>query len=97
VDHSVITLLTIKLLLNGCSSLKEKRSQLHPLMVRLRKQFNIAVAETGLQDYWQSALISCVLVSNDTQLNARASSEILDFISGHFPDLEIDEQHTENR
>jgi len=96
-DHAVITLLSIKLLLRGCSSLKDKRSQLQPLMVRLRKQFNIAVAETDLQDYWQSAIISCVLVSNDAQLNNHACSEIIEFITGHHPDLEIDEYQTEYR
>lgn len=96
-DSSVITLLTIKLLLHGCASLKEKRSQLRPLIARLRKEFNISVAETGLQDYWQSAWVSCVFVSNDAQLNARASNEVIEFIAYRYPNLEIDEQHIENR
>jgi len=96
-EHSVITLLTIKLLLPECASLKEKRSLLKPLIAQLRREFNISVAETGLQDYWQSAWISCVFVSNDGQLNTRVSAEILEYITSRFPDLEIDEHHIENR
>ena len=96
-QHTVVTLLSIKMLLRGCSSLKEKRGHLQPLMVRLRRQFNIAVAETGLQDYWQSAIISCAIVSNDVQLNTRACNEIIEFITMNYPDLEIEEHHTEHR
>lgn len=96
-DHPVITLVSIKLLLGGCSSLKEKRSQLQPLLSRLRKEFNIAVAETGLQDYWQSAWISCVIVSNDAQHNTRVTNEIVDFIASRYSEIEIDEHHSENR
>ena len=95
-DHSVVTLLTIKLLLPGCASLKEKRSLLKPLIAHLRREFNISVAETGLQDYWQSSWISCVFVSNDGQLNSRMTNEIIEYIRSRFPNLEIDEQHIEN-
>jgi uncharacterized protein len=61
----MIGLLTIHLQLPGCSSLKEKRGRLKPLLARLHRQFNISVAEMGFQDKWGEALISCGMVGND--------------------------------
>lgn len=93
----MITLLSIKLVFSECTSLKEKRHQLQPLITRLRKEFNLAVAETGLQDYWQSAWISCVLVSTEGDHNSRVSNEIIEFINKLYPNIEIEEHHTEYR
>jgi uncharacterized protein len=61
----MIGLLTFHLHLPGCASLKEKRGRLKPLQARLHRQFNISVAEMGLQDRWQEAVITCGMVSND--------------------------------
>jgi hypothetical protein len=54
----------VKLHLPGCASLKEKRGRLKPLLARLPKEFNVAVAEVGLNDVWQSAEIALVTVAN---------------------------------
>ena len=45
----MVAILTIHLHLPGCASLKEKRELIKPLMVRLRREFNISVAEMDLQ------------------------------------------------
>lgn len=87
----------IKMIFPGCSSLKEKRSRLQPILNRLRKEFNAGFAETGLQDVWQSAWISCVYVSNSGQLNIKVASDILEFVAKHFPDEIIEEHHLEQR
>lgn len=96
-DHPVITLLSIKLGLPECSSLKEKRSQLVPLIKHIRIEYNVSVAETGLQDIWHSAWISCVIVSNDVQHNSRVANEIIKFIENRYPGIIIEEQHITNR
>ncbi len=46
-----IATLTIHLHLPICSSLKEKRGRIKPLIARLHREFNISVAEMDLQDH----------------------------------------------
>ena len=50
--------------LEGCLSLKDKRSVLRPLVSALRRT-NISVAETGHQDLWQRAELACAAVGSD--------------------------------
>jgi uncharacterized protein YlxP (DUF503 family) len=50
--------------LEGCLSLKEKRSRIKPLVSALRR-VNISVAETGHQDLWQRAELACAAVGSD--------------------------------
>ena len=57
--------LTIHLHLPGCASLKEKRGRIKPLMSRLRREFNVSVAEMDLQDKWDEAVISCAMINSD--------------------------------
>ena len=91
-NHAIVSLLTIKMVFPGCSTLKEKRGRLHPILARLRKEFNAGFAETGLQDVWQAAWISCALVSNSNQLNNQTAGEILKYIEIRYPD-EVIESH----
>jgi uncharacterized protein YlxP (DUF503 family) len=42
-----------------------KRQIIKSLVVRLRREFNVSVAEVGAQDVWQSAIIGVVCVSSD--------------------------------
>lgn len=95
-NHAVNSLLTIKMNFPGCSSLKEKRGRLLPILSRLRKEFNAGFAETGLQDVWQSAWISCALVSNSIQLNTQSAGEILKFLEIHYPDENVETQQLEH-
>lgn len=56
---------TITLQLYGIQSLKGKRRILKSILVRLPKQFNVAVAEIDYNDTWQTAAIALVTVGND--------------------------------
>jgi uncharacterized protein YlxP (DUF503 family) len=60
----VIGACTIELHLPGNGSLKGKRSVLKSMISRLRREFNVSVAEVDLHDVWQSAVIGVVCVSN---------------------------------
>lgn len=60
-----LALTTWDLHLEGCHSLKEKRSVLRPLLSALRKTHNLSVAEVGQQDLWQRAEIACAAVGSD--------------------------------
>lgn len=61
----VIAVCTLKLYLAGNGSLKEKRSRLKPLLVRLRREYNISAAEIDDHDHWQSATIALAAVGID--------------------------------
>ncbi len=96
-DQAAISLLSIKLHFPGCASLKEKRSRLLPIITRLRKEFNAGFSETGLQDVWQSAWISCAIVTNSGQLNSTVAGEIVKFIEIRFPGEMLEEHRLEQR
>jgi uncharacterized protein YlxP (DUF503 family) len=61
----VIGACTLELHIPGNGSLKGKRRVIKSLIARLRKEFNVSVAEVGAQDMWQSAFIGIVCVSSD--------------------------------
>lgn len=83
----VIGLLHVKLHLQGCKSLKEKRSIIKSVLARLHKEFNLSVSETGLQDHWQSAEISCAMVGSDKNSIYSSLQTIAKFITITWPDL----------
>lgn len=92
-----MTLLTIKLYLAGCSSLKEKRSRLQPILTRVRKEFNVSISEIGLQDVWQSAWIGIACISNDNIHNEQVLNNVIKFLEDNYPDEQILESHMEGR
>jgi hypothetical protein len=92
-----VMLLEFKLGLPACTSLKEKRGQIKPLLARVHNEFNVGAAETGLLDLWQSAWITCAIVSNDARHNMQVANEILRMIKTRFPDMVIDEYHIDYR
>jgi uncharacterized protein YlxP (DUF503 family) len=49
----------------GSSSLKDKRRVIQSLKDRLKRNFNLALAEVGAMNEWQRAEIAIVTVSND--------------------------------
>ena len=76
-----------------CASLKEKRSRLKPLLARLRREFNISVAEVDRQDTWDQAVICCALVSNAQGQTQRALQAVIDWVEKNWPDASlIDDQ-----
>ena len=82
-------ILTVHLFLPGCSSLKEKRSRLKPLLTRLHKEFNVSVAEVDHQDIWQNAVIACALVSSDNGHTQRTLRGVLEWIDLRWPDVQL--------
>ena len=60
---TTIGLLTLELRLPANGSLKGKRSLLQPLIARIRRQFNVSVAEVEAQDIWQRAVLGVACIS----------------------------------
>lgn len=84
-----IGLLTIHLSLPECTSLKEKRRQVKPILARLHREFNVSSAELDLQDRWQECVIGCTTISNDAAQNQRLLQQVLEFTARNWPDLPI--------
>jgi uncharacterized protein YlxP (DUF503 family) len=61
----ILGLITWELHLEGCHSLKDKRSVIRPLTSALRRTLNVTVAETGHQDLWQRAELACAALGSD--------------------------------
>lgn len=87
--------LTIHLHLPACSSLKEKRGRIKPLMARLHKEFNVSVAEMELQDVWQEAVIVCAMVGNGHGHLESALQTVSKWVEGHWTDGDVIEQRIE--
>jgi uncharacterized protein YlxP (DUF503 family) len=90
-----IGILTLKLELPGCKSLKEKRSRLKPLLARLHREFNLSVAELERQDVWDQAAIGCVMISNAHQFSQSSLQNIIHWVNKNWPDVTIIDDHIE--
>jgi uncharacterized protein YlxP (DUF503 family) len=76
----IVGICQIRLRLPGVRSLKEKRSVLKPLVLRLRQRYNVSVAEVGEQDKWQVAKLAVACVSTDGNCAHRLLEQVLEFI-----------------
>jgi len=91
----MLAILTIHLHLPGCASLKEKRGRIQPLMARLRREFNLSVAEMGLQDQWQQTVIGCVMIGNQQAYLDSASQTVLRWVEANWTDGDVIEQRVD--
>lgn len=89
--------LTLKLQLPGCTSLKEKRSRLKPLLARLHHEFDISAAEIDTLDSWQFAGLACALISNDPDHTRRALQQIARWVDENWPDVTLLDENIEFR
>jgi uncharacterized protein YlxP (DUF503 family) len=84
-----VAVVTIELYLPGCNSLKEKRSKLKPLLMRLQREFNISTAELEHNDLHRSAGIACAVVGNNDRHLQRTLETIPRWIEQNRPDLQV--------
>ena len=76
----VVGTLQVQLHIPESHSLKEKRMVVRSLSDRLRRTFNVAVAEVGDQDVWQVATLGVACVSSDTRHADEMAQKVLRFI-----------------
>ncbi len=91
----MIGLITLHIGLPGCTSLKQKRSRLKPLQARLRKEFNISVAEMDLQDTWNQSVLACAMVGNKRLHLEQSLQTVARWVEQHWPDVELFEEQLE--
>ena len=87
--------LTIHLHLPGCASLKEKRGRLKPLFARLHKEFNVSVAEMGLQDKWTEAVIACAVINADLVTAQQSLQSVAKWVEANWTDGDVIDQKIE--
>jgi uncharacterized protein YlxP (DUF503 family) len=73
-----VGLLTLELHIPDAHSLKDKRQVLRSLKDKLRKDFNVAVAELEHHDVWQRSVIGVVTISNEEKHLKEVLAKVLD-------------------
>lgn len=85
----MIGTLIIHLRIHGCTSLKEKRGYIKPLISRLHREFNVSVAEMDLQDKWDEAVIGCAMIGNDRAFLQSALGNVTRWIEGNWSNGDV--------
>ncbi len=91
----MLATLTLHLRIPTCASLKEKRGHIKPLMSRLRREFNISVAELDLQDHWQEAIIGCAMIGTGRGHLEASLQAVAKWVEGNWPDGMVVEEKIE--
>lgn len=86
--------LTVSVHIPAAQSLKEKRMILRSLKDRVRKKFNVSIAELDGQDKWQVATLGFVMTGSDNRHVDSSLQNLLSFIEG-FNGLELCEHEIE--
>jgi uncharacterized protein YlxP (DUF503 family) len=85
---------TVELHLPDVESLKGKRQILKGLKERLRRRFEISVAEVDHHDSWQRATLALACVSGDSRHANEVISKAMDFledhVDGYVTDIEVE-------
>jgi len=93
----IIAVCLLKLHLGGCASLKEKRGLIKPLIARLHREYDVAVAEVEHQDVWQTAGLAIVAVGNDAGRLQGQLEAIVRWIEHDRPEVEVADARLELR
>lgn len=91
---TALFILSLNFRLQGCTSLKEKRSRMAPLLAKLKKE-NISVIESALADNHQEAELTISKLSINSSTLNRDLDHLLDFIDYHRGDIELFDYHVE--
>jgi uncharacterized protein YlxP (DUF503 family) len=89
-----VELLLVELYIGESLSLKDKRRILQSLQERLRRSFNVAVAEVEFQDQWQRSRLALVLLNTERRVIQSTVSKILEVV-GRDPRVCITRSETE--
>ena len=79
----------VELYLPGNGSLKGKRRILKPILIRLRREFNLATAEVAHHDVWQSADLALVTVANDPGRVHTVLQRAVRWIEIYHPEVQV--------
>lgn len=75
-----VALCRVSLRLHGSRSLKQKRQISASIIPRIRRRFNVAIAEIDDNNLWQRLTLGISFVSNDSRHVNEVISKVLDHI-----------------
>src|SRR3977135_738959 len=73
-----VGLLTLELHIPDAQSLKDKRQVVRSLQYKLRREFNVAVAELEHHEAWQRSVVGIVTLSNEEKHVKEVLQKVLD-------------------
>ncbi|NOH04540.1 MAG: DUF503 domain-containing protein [Chloroflexi bacterium] len=85
----MLATLTLHLRIPLCASLKDKRGRIKPLIARLRREFNVSVAEMDKHDKWDEAVIVCAMVGNDRSFLQSALGNVAKWVEANWTDGDV--------
>jgi uncharacterized protein YlxP (DUF503 family) len=75
-----VGVLVLDVIIPASTSLKEKRLVIKSLKDRVKRKFNVSVAETGFLDKWQRSEIGIAVISNSPAHAEESLSNVFNFI-----------------
>lgn len=91
----VVGTCTVELLLPGNGSLKGKRRIVKSIIQRVQNNFNVSIAEVDAQDLWQRAVLGIACVSTSSEAVHRVLTKVVEWITAHYPQVEMLEYEIE--
>ena len=85
----------VTLRIEASSSLKDKRQVVRSLVERLRRRYNVAIAEVESQDSWRTAVLGIVVVSNQAAHADQQMARIVEDIESTRLDAAVVDQQVE--
>ena len=90
----IIGALEIRLVLHDAQTRKDRRRVIASLKDRMRRNFNVSVAEVGGQELIKSATLGVVQVSNDSRYVNGSLDKVVDMVR-RFPAVQLVDYHIE--
>ncbi len=84
-----IGICTLYLSIPANHSLKGKRRVLKSLMARVRKDFNVSIAEVDQQDAWQAATLGIACICTDSAYAHGLLTKVVQAISAYRLDADV--------
>ena len=85
----------VTLRIEASKSLKDKRQVVRSLVERLRRRYNVAIAEVESQDSWRTAVLGIVVVSNQAAHADQQVARVVEEIESTRLDAEVVDQQVE--
>ncbi|MFH1624944.1 MAG: DUF503 domain-containing protein [Pseudomonadota bacterium] len=76
----VIGICRLDLMIHDSFSLKGKRHTLRKVLDKVKRVFNVSIAEVGDNDKWQKAQVGFCTVGNDKRYVNSALDQVINFI-----------------
>ncbi len=83
-----VGVLIIEIMIHSSTSLKEKRMVLNSVRDKLKRKFNVSVAELDFQDKWQRSQLGIATISNEYSHAEDSLQKVFRFLD-EFDEYEI--------